>query len=137
MQGHDALPLVLLVEDDPDIQELATMALESIGGLPVRTCSDGAAALAEAEACKPDLIILDWRMPVLNGGQTLLRLKENPATRHIPVIFMTASVQPGQVGQMRAMGAVDVIPKPFDPVELPKLVVEIWRRARQQGNSAQ
>jgi len=136
MQQREPRPFVLLVEDDPDIQELATMALEAIGGLRVSTCNDGLAGLTQAEALQPDLIVLDWRMPVLDGGQTLSRLKENPATREIPVVFMTASVQPSEVDRMRAMGAVAVIPKPFDPVELPGRIREIWDGLQEPAKTA-
>jgi len=133
MQEHEGRPFVLLVEDDPDIQELATMALETIGGLRVHACSDGESALVQAAKLQPDMIVLDWRMPGLNGGETLLRLKQDPATRDIPVVFMTASVQNSEVGRMKAMGALDIIPKPFDPVELPERIRQIWLQSQQQG----
>lgn len=122
------LRTVLLAEDDPDIQELATMSLEVVGGLEVIRCDGGHAAILEAERRRPDLIVLDWMMPGLDGGQTLAALRGNEATRSIPVIFMTAKARPEEITRMKALGALDVITKPFDPMRLAERVLDIWRR---------
>jgi len=125
------LGTILLVEDDPDIQELAVMALESVGGFTVYGCDNGRIAVQEAQRVAPDLIILDWMMPGFDGGQTLSALRDNPATKSIPVIFMTAKVRADEVERMRSLGALDVIAKPFDPMALPDQVREIWDRFQQ------
>lgn len=121
---------VLIAEDDPDIQELAVMALEVVGGLAVIACDDGHAALREAREAQPDLIILDWMMPEMDGGQTLAALREDPATQHIPVVFLTAKVRPEEIARMRQLGAVDVIGKPFNPMQLASQVQNIWQHTR-------
>lgn len=120
---------ILIVEDDPDIKELATMALEFDGGFLVRGCDNGKRAVNEARSLKPDLIILDWMMPGFDGGQTLEALRQDPATASIPVAFMTAKLRADEVERMRQLGAVEVIAKPFDPIGLPGLVRGILKRS--------
>ena len=78
----------------------------------------------------PDLILLDVMMPGLSGPSTLERLRADPATAAVPVIFMTAKVQPHEIAEYKTLGALDVIPKPFDPVTLADTVKSIWSRAR-------
>lgn len=113
-----ALKRVLYIEDDPDIREVATMALELMGGFELCVCASGSAALAEGPAFAPDLILLDVMMPGMDGPTTLARLRESPALAETPVVFMTAKVQSHEVAALRAMGALDVIAKPFDLMQL-------------------
>lgn len=117
---------VLYIEDDPDIREVATVALELMGGLELCVCSSGAAALAEGPAFAPDLILLDVMMPGMDGPTTLARLRESPVLAETPVVFMTAKVQPLEVAALRAMGALDVIAKPFDPMQLASRLTDIF-----------
>jgi DNA-binding response OmpR family regulator len=125
-----SLNTILLVEDDPDIQELAVMSLAAVGGFEVHACDNGRLALQDAARVRPDLIILDWMMPGLDGGETLALLRRDPDLAGIPVIFMTAKVRPEEIDRMRALGALDVIGKPFDPMELANQVRAIWSRPR-------
>ena len=67
---------------------------------------------------RPDVVLLDVMMPHLDGPGTLARIRQRPAHRATPVIFMTARAQPGEVDHYRALGALDVITKPFDPMTL-------------------
>ena len=120
------LTLVLYVEDDPDIQTVAQMALEMVGGFTLRTCSSGREALLAAAECKPDLLLLDVMMPGMDGPTTLAELRKLPDTGNTPVIFMTAKVQAAEVAQYRELGAIDVIHKPFDPMELSAQIARIW-----------
>ncbi|ATQ73132.1 hypothetical protein CR152_00365 [Massilia violaceinigra] len=124
-----ALSLVLYVEDDPDIQTVAQMALEMVGGLALRTCSSGREALAAAAECKPDLLLLDVMMPGMDGPTTLSELRKLPNTASTPVIFMTAKVQASEVAYYRSLGALGVIAKPFDPMQLPLQVRQLWDEA--------
>lgn len=117
---------VLYIEDDPDIREVATVALELMGGLELCVCSSGAAALADGPAFAPDLILLDVMMPGMDGPTTLARLRESPVLAETPVVFMTAKVQPLEVEALRAMGALDVIAKPFDPMQLASRLTDIF-----------
>jgi two-component system OmpR family response regulator len=117
---------ILFVEDDPDIQVVATLALESLGGFTVLACGSGAEALARFAAFAPDLVLLDVMMPGMDGPATLEALRRLPAG-DVPVVFMTARVQAHEIVQYRAMGAVDVIAKPFDPMTLAETVQTLWR----------
>ena len=119
---------VLFVEDDPDIQTVARMALEAVGGFTVLGCGSGAEALERVEAFAPDLILLDVMMPGMDGLETLRSLRLLPGAATVPVVFMTAKVQAQDVAEYRAAGAVDVIAKPFDPMALPATVRSIWER---------
>lgn len=110
---------VLLVDDEPDIRTIGEMSLESVGGWEVRLASSGVEALAQVDAFAPDVILLDVMMPDLDGPGTLTALRERADVPHVPVIFMTARVQPKEVDAYLALGAAGVIHKPFDPMTLP------------------
>ncbi|HEY3739193.1 MAG TPA: response regulator [Bryobacteraceae bacterium] len=123
---------VLCIDDDPDILVIARIALEAFGGLSLLTSENGRDGVREAAAWQPDLIIMDVMMPELDGPATLKLLREQEessasATR-IPVIFMTARAEQGQVDHYLSLGAAAVIPKPFDPMTLSKDLVAIWQR---------
>lgn len=110
---------ILHVDDEDDIREVAAFALELDPAITVTSASSGEAALAVLEGgLRPDVVLLDVMMPHLDGPGTLVRLRERQAHRDIPVIFMTARAQSGEVDQYRALGALDVIVKPFDPMSL-------------------
>jgi len=117
---------ILYVEDEPDIQEVARMALELVGGFTVEICSSGEEALAKAAEFDPDLFLLDVMMPGMDGPTTLTELRKIDAVAAKPAIFMTAKVQPHEVAEYRELGAIDVIPKPFDPMSLSASIQEIW-----------
>ncbi|MEA2605075.1 MAG: hypothetical protein QOF89_6067 [Acidobacteriota bacterium] len=120
------LSRILFVEDDPDIQVVATLALESLGGFRVLVCGSGAEALSRFAEFVPDLVLLDVMMPGMDGPATLEALRRLPGGDATPVIFMTARVQAHEVSGYKALGAVEVIGKPFDPMRLAETVREIW-----------
>ena len=122
------LQRILYVEDEADIQAVAKMALELVGGFTVKICSSGEEALREADAFAPDMILLDVMMPGMDGRATLQALRERPGYADVPVAFMTAKVQPSEVRQFISLGARDVIAKPFDPMTLSDQVRTIWER---------
>jgi len=124
-----SLERILYVEDDPDIQTVATLALEVVGGLKVKVCSSGEQALKEAEAFSPDMLLLDVMMPGMDGPTTLAALRHLPSLKTVPAVFMTAKVQPHEVDQLIALGAESVIAKPFDPMTLANQVRSIWEQA--------
>ena len=124
----DKLTHILYVEDEPDIQMVARLALESLGGFTLEVCSTGSEALEKIAAFKPQLILLDVMMPGMDGPTTLSKLRQLPHFAATPVVFMTAKVQPREVAGYKQLGAVDVIPKPFDPMKLASAVQEIWDR---------
>ncbi|MDO9403808.1 MAG: response regulator [Polaromonas sp.] len=121
-----ALARILYVEDEPDIRAVAQMALEAVGGFAVIACSSGSEALAAAPAAQADLLLLDVMMPGMDGPSTLQALRALPATAGTPVIFMTAKVQASEIAQYKALGALDVIHKPFDPMALSAQISRIW-----------
>jgi CheY-like chemotaxis protein len=120
------LKKIMYVEDEPDIQAVAKLALEALGGFQVKICSSGQEALDSVLAFAPDLILLDVMMPGMDGPSTLKALRDLSELSKTPVIFMTAKVQPQELLQYKSLGAVDVIPKPFDPMTLADTVKKIW-----------
>ena len=119
------LKKILYVEDEPDIRTIARIALETVGKLEVKVCASGQEALNEVAAFSPDCILLDVMMPGMDGPTTLAALRKLPGCAAIPAIFMTAKVQPAEVEQYKRLGAVGVIPKPFDPLKLAAKVKEL------------
>jgi len=126
--GRAALRRILVVEDDPDIQTVAELALSAIGGFTVEVCGSGREALDKAPAFQPDLILLDVMMPGMDGPTTLLALRELAETSRTPVVFMTARAQPREVARYRELGSLDVITKPFEPGDLAAALRRIWER---------
>ena len=122
------LERILYAEDEPDIQQVASLALEMVGGFTLKTCSSGLEAVAEIEAFDPQLLLFDVMMPDMDGPTALAKIRELNAYENTPAIFMTAKVQPAEVQKYLDMGAVDVIPKPFDPMTLATQIQEIWER---------
>lgn len=125
------LSRVLYVEDDPDIRTIASLALETLGGLVLESCSSGQEALAKADAFAPDLLLLDVMMPGMDGPDTLAALRRLPATANTPAVFMTAKVHESELAHYRALGALGVIPKPFDPMTLANQLRDLWRHQTQ------
>ena len=124
--NSNELERILFVEDEADIQAVAQVALEAVGGFTVRICSSGEEALRVAEAFAPQLILSDVMMPDMDGPATLIALRRLPALADTPAIFMTARVLPQEVEQLRASGAMAVIAKPFDPMTLAQQIKDIW-----------
>lgn len=120
------LKRILYVEDEPDIQAVARLALEHLGGFTVEVCSSGNEALSKIATYIPDLILLDVMMPGMDGPTTLAELRKTAVCAATPVVFMTAKVQPQEVTHYLSLGAIDVIPKPFDPMTLADKVRSIW-----------
>lgn len=121
------LSKILYVEDDPDIQTVAKMAMEMIGGFTLEVCDDGYQALEKARDFQPDLFLLDMMIPGMTGIQTLERLREQPGLENVPAIFMTAKVQNHEVQDYKRQGVLGVIPKPFDPMGLANDINSIWQ----------
>jgi two-component system OmpR family response regulator len=113
---------ILLVDDEPDIREIAEISLGLDAGFEVRQCACGADAVATAAVWAPFLILLDVVMPVMDGPTTLTHLRANPRTADIPVLFMTARAQASEVEHLVSLGAQGVILKPFNPMKLAAIV---------------
>ena len=115
---------LLLAEDEPDVQLIARLSLKK-AGFTVVTAGNGLEALERVAAERPDVILLDWMMPDMDGYETCRRLKADPATADIPVIFLTARVQEAEVARALALGAAGCIGKPFDALSLGQRVREL------------
>ena len=122
------LSRILLVDDEQDIRTVAQISLTALGGFTVACCASGAEALEKVVEFDPDLVLLDVMMPGMDGPATLGRLRSDPATAHYPVVFVTARVQPQEIPSYLAIGAADVVAKPFDPMTLPQHLRDIWER---------
>ena len=126
--ADEVLTRILYVEDDADIRSVAGFALEAVGGFVLAACASGEEALATAPGFAPQLLLLDVMMPGMDGPETLAALRALPGTAATPAVFMTAKVQPQEVARYRALGAIDVISKPFDPMTLSDEIRAIWAR---------
>jgi len=109
---------VLVVDDEPDIRRIARLGLSRVGGMEVVEATNGIEGLARAKAERPDAILLDVMMPGLDGPSTLARLREDPDTASMPVVFLTAKAIAAEVDRLRGLGAAGVLTKPFDPMTL-------------------
>lgn len=118
---------ILLAEDDNNIQMIAKLSLEKVGGHQVLCASDGEQTIQLLTEVKPDLILLDVMMPKLNGFETCKKIKENPNLKNIPIIFITARAQAHEVQHGMSIGAVGYILKPFDPMTLHMKIEEILK----------
>ena len=125
MAGRE-LDRILHVDDEPDIREVAKLSLEGVGGFTVEVCASGEEALEAVPRFKPDLILLDVMMPIMDGPSTLRALRDGDKTTGIPIVFMTAKVQKLEIAEFKELGAIDVIEKPFDPMTLADQVKAIW-----------
>lgn len=106
---------VLHIEDQPDIQTILRLTLQASKQFKVDGAATGEAGLKMAADLKPDLIILDFTLPDMNGAQVLEGLRANSASKNIPVILLTALTEVIDMERCRALGALDVIIKPFSP----------------------
>jgi CheY-like chemotaxis protein len=109
---------ILVIDDEDDIRKLTQTCLEIMGGWQVLTACSGREGLAKAEAEQPDAILLDIMMPDLDEPATFQKLQANPATRHIPVILLTAKGRSAEGHFFAELGVTGVINKPFNPLKL-------------------
>jgi len=120
---------ILCVEDDPDIQTMIKLSLKFKGGYKVILAGDGFSGIEMAEKENPDVILLDVMMPELDGYETCKRLKANPLTKDIPIIFLTAKVQEKEIKKGLEMGAIGYLTKPFDPMTIKDELEAVVERA--------
>jgi len=118
------MPKILVAEDERDIRDLIGFTLR-FAGFDVDLVVNGAEAVEKALADRPDLILLDVRMPKMTGYDACRLLKENPVTSTIPIIFLSAKGQEGEIQEGLKSGAVEYIVKPFAPDELANQVKRV------------
>lgn len=109
---------ILMIDDEPDIREVAQTGLEVIGGWRVTTAGSGRDGILRAADEEPDAILLDMMMPEMDGSEVFQRLRSDPSTAGIPIVFLTAKVQAAEQRHLRELGAEGVVAKPFDPLTL-------------------
>ncbi len=111
---------ILIVDDDGYIRKIAEISLRKVGKWDVHIACSGTEAIALAQDCCPDVIVMDVTMPELDGPATFARLRECDQTASIPVIFLTGRVLNQEIEEYRKLGVAGVINKPFDPLKLPE-----------------
>jgi CheY-like chemotaxis protein len=122
---------ILLVDDEDDIREVAALSLEAVGGWRVSSASGGGSGVAIARAERPDAILLDVMMPGLDGPATVACLREDPLTRDIPVILLTAKAQTADRKRFAELGVAGTLTKPFDPMTLTDQITAILDRVEE------
>jgi len=125
--------LILVVDDEPDIRKVVERSLGRDPQFATRSCASGQEALVLAAEWLPDLIILDFMMPVMDGPTTLARLRENPLTARIPVVFLTARATSQELEYAASLGVSGAIAKPFEPKALRESVRGYLHDARPSG----
>lgn len=123
-----ATPLnrICYVEDDEDIQRIVRMTLERVGKMTVEVVGDPTLAIEAMSAFRPDLVMLDWMMPKMDGPTLFRQMKLRPETKALPVVFITAKASQHDLDELIALGAAGVISKPFSPRDLPGQLRAIW-----------
>src|SRR5215213_4506458 len=117
---------ICYVEDDEDIQRIVRMSLERVGKMTVAVVGDPTQAIEIITEFRPDLVLLDWMMPVLDGPTLFRQMKLRPETRALPVVFITARASQSDLDELKSLGAAGTISKPFSPKDLPDLLRAIW-----------
>lgn len=122
------LERIMHVEDDESIRAVAGIALVDVAGFELLSCDGGQSALAQAEAFAPQLILLDVMMPQMDGLQTLLALRQIPSLTKVPVVFMTAKIQQAEKQRYLDAGAIGIIEKPFEPMQLGDMLRRLYQK---------
>ena len=123
-----ATPLtrICYVEDDEDIQRIVRMTLERVGKMTVEVVGDPTLAIEAMTAFKPDMVMLDWMMPKMDGPTLFRQMKLRPETSALPVVFITARASQRDLDELKTLGAAATISKPFSPKDLPDQLRAIW-----------
>jgi len=123
------LKRIMYVDDDPDLQNLVRLGLETRGGFTVKICDSGKQAIEEIKDFQPDLVILDVVMPGMSGPKTLEALQNIPGIPPVPTIFLTSKTRRQEMDLYKRLGAIGVIDKPLNPMKLAEQLKEIWERS--------
>ena len=125
-----ATPLnrICYVEDDEDIQRIVRMTLERVGKMTVEVVGDPTMAIEAMTAFRPDMVMLDWMMPKMDGPTLFRQMKLRPETSSLPVVFITAKASQHDLDELLKLGAAGAISKPFSPRDLPDQLRAIWAK---------
>ena len=119
---------ICYVEDDEDIQRIVRMSLERVGKMTVAVVGDPTQAIETMAEFRPDLVMLDWMMPVMDGPTLFRQMKLRPETSSLPVVFITARASQRDLDDLKNLGAAGTISKPFSPKDLPDQLRAIWAK---------
>jgi two-component system, OmpR family, response regulator len=122
------LQRICYVEDDEDIQRIVRVSLERVGKMTVEVVTDSMKAIDVITAFKPDLVMLDWMMPGMDGPALFRKMKTEPEVSALPVVFITAKATQRDTDELLSLGAAGVLSKPFSPKDLPEQLRTIWAK---------
>jgi CheY-like chemotaxis protein len=122
------LERICYVEDDEHAQLIVRVSLEKLGGMIVEVVSDPNRAIETMTRFMPDLVMLDWMMPGMDGPALFRKMKQEPRLAALPIVFITAKTMPNELNELVALGAAATISKPFSPTELPDQLRAIWSK---------
>jgi CheY-like chemotaxis protein len=122
----------LVVDDSAVIRDLISVNLQ-LEGFEVTTARDGEEALELVGSVRPHVVTLDVMMPRLTGFETVARLRDDPETRHIPIVVVTGRAQAADVSRGEELGVEAYLTKPFEPAELVEVVTRLARSGRPAG----
>jgi len=125
--GSITLQRILLADDEPDILEIARIALETVGGFEVSVCTSGETLLDRLSEFEPDLVIVDVLMPDMTGPEVFEEIRRRPEFDELPVVYLTGVIQEEELNGLHETGVADVILKPFDPMTLADRINGIWK----------
>jgi CheY-like chemotaxis protein len=122
------LERICYVEDDEHAQLIVRMSLEKLGKMIVEIVSDPNRAIEAMTRFNPDLVMLDWMMPGMDGPALFRKMKQEPQLAALPIVFITAKTMPHELEELIALGATATISKPFSPKDLPDQLRAIWSK---------
>lgn len=120
------LTQIACVDDDPHMRQIIELALGELADLELTLFASGQEALEGLPITRPQLVLLDVMMPGMDGFETLKRMRANPATKNIPVIFVTGRAGLDDRVKYKTAGAAAVISKPINPFALARQVLAVW-----------
>lgn len=123
------LETILHVDDDDDIRVIIKLALETVGSFGVHQFASGQEAVDAAAAVQPQMLLLDVMMPDMSGQEVWRLITEQPGLANVPTVFLTAKAEDSFSKELRDQGAMAVITKPVDPMQLASQIEEIWQMA--------
>src|SRR3954465_10790432 len=123
-----SLNKICYVEDDEDIQRIVRLSLERLGKMTVEVVSDPMVAIDAMQKFGPDMVMLDWMMPGMDGPTLFRKMKTDPEAARLPVVFITAKATQRDTDELMALGAAGMISKPFSPKDLPDQLRAIWAK---------
>jgi CheY-like chemotaxis protein len=121
---------ILVVDDERVMRSIAELSLGKLGGFTLHICASGEEAVEVAKEFAPDLLLLDMNMPLMDGKATLEQLRAQGISA--PAVFFTVRIGEADLAMFKGLGALGVIPKPFDPLKLPPQLLELWKQHHQR-----